>query len=611
MGENGAHRKGWIALAVLLSILLPPLLVFIGAGDGLDRAAFDRLLKGTKNESAENHLADFALVGIDDKSLRTLNTPLIFYQEHFATLINGLYAVKAKGVVFDVIPAVSLERLAPRIDAAFVSSMRDASTGGTPVYLGFKAGDIGGQMPHQKFIFAAGGLAYVNIFPDSDGKVRRHNLWARGKDGDAVLSLPLAAALLTNGGTDFSSKSICAKPGLCDDKGEPVPLVIDYRIDQNALKVHSLSDVLELATDREFMGREFGGKVIFVGPMTERIPDSHKAPLNLVDPKSTHLMGLRIQAQAALTALSNTRLVEMEKPAATALAFVGAVIIAVLMYYLAPVWAAAAIAGAAVSAVALVVYAFKGFYVVPATPLVFSIFLPPIIIKGYQYSAQYSQFRVLKRYFGSYVSEEVMKEILNDPQGVNFDGSHVVTTIMFTDIRGFTTISESLPAPVVTKGLNRYLEVMTGVIIAEGGYVNRYLGDGILALFGAPNKLPHDGALSAVKAGLAMRVALDELNREVLFPGVEKLKIGIGVHTGDAIVGNVGCFEKMDYTVIGDAANLASRIEGLTKQYQTAMLISGSTLERIKEKAVAKYVDTVTVKGRSEGTPVYSVESVQ
>jgi adenylate cyclase len=141
---------------------------------------------------------------------------------------------------------------------------------------------------------------------------------------------------------------------------------------------------------------------------------------------------------------------------------------------------------------------------------------------------------------------------------------------------------------------------MTQTVIRHGGYLNRYLGDGILAIFGAPNPLPEDGARAAADAALEMLAALDELNHSELFPGVDAIHIGIGIHTGEAIVGNLGCAEKMDYSIIGDTVNLASRIESETKRYGTPILLSEDTMESLGPGYDAEFVDAVQVKGREQ-----------
>jgi adenylate cyclase len=244
-------------------------------------------------------------------------------------------------------------------------------------------------------------------------------------------------------------------------------------------------------------------------------------------------------------------------------------------------------------------------------PLAFGLLIPGAVTGTYRYGVQYRQFRYVQRFFKSYVNPHVLQQILDDPKSAFFEGRRVTVSVMFTDIRNFSTLSEALDPQQVVSGLNRYLAQMTEAVVRVNGYMNRFVGDGILAIFGAPNALPDDGALSAVECGLEMLDRLRRLNVSEMFPGIAEIRIGIGVHTGEAVVGNIGCYQKMDYAITGDTPNLASRIEGMTKVYQVPFLISEATYERVKDRIEARFVDTTQVKGRKEAVNLYEVLSLK
>lgn len=186
----------------------------------------------------------------------------------------------------------------------------------------------------------------------------------------------------------------------------------------------------------------------------------------------------------------------------------------------------------------------------------------------------------------------------------------MTVTVMFTDIRNFTTLCEHRDPALVVRGLNRYFAAMTRAVDDAEGYLNRTVGDGILALFGAPVPLPEDGAWAAVRCGLDMLERLEMLNRENIFPGAGPVEIGIGVHTGPAIVGNVGSHRKLEYGIVGDTANLAARIESLTKTYGVPFLASAETVSRVRNRVVCRRLDTTLVKGRDQAVTVFAVEAL-
>jgi len=214
------------------------------------------------------------------------------------------------------------------------------------------------------------------------------------------------------------------------------------------------------------------------------------------------------------------------------------------------------------------------------------------------------QSRRVRELFGRYVSREVAERAMAG--GADLGGEVVTATALFADIRGFTSLSEALPARTVVDILNRYYSAMLAAILAEGGFVNKFGGDSLLAIFGAPCPQP-DHASRAVRAAGTMLAALEPFNREQIRQGLPELRIGIGVASGEMIAGNVGGLARMEYTVIGDPVNLAARLQDLTKQCARPLLVSEQTRQTMTTgQAGLRVLGRVRVRGKSTETLVYT-----
>jgi len=182
-------------------------------------------------------------------------------------------------------------------------------------------------------------------------------------------------------------------------------------------------------------------------------------------------------------------------------------------------------------------------------------------------------------------------------------------SVLVSDLRGFTTLSETMPAEQVAAHLNEYFPAMIDAIFAERGMINDFIGDGILAVFGAPLS-DADHAWRAARAALGMQAALERLNQTWTHRGVPTLRMGIGIHTGVVFAGNVGGTGRVKYTVIGDTVNVTARLEGVNKELGTTTLITAETREAVGDRVEARYRGEVPVKGRAEPLRVYELLGV-
>ncbi|HWI55089.1 MAG TPA: adenylate/guanylate cyclase domain-containing protein, partial [Desulfobacteria bacterium] len=210
-----------------------------------------------------------------------------------------------------------------------------------------------------------------------------------------------------------------------------------------------------------------------------------------------------------------------------------------------------------------------------------------------------------------YVSRDVAEQLMRDPDKISLGGNRCEVTVMFCDIRDFTQYSENREPEKVVNLLNRYLSIMTKVIFSHGGTLDKYLGDGLMAVFGAPVHYSNH-VQRAIQTAVKIIEEVERLNRRAALEGDPPMKIGIGINSGTVLVGNVGSPERMDYTVIGEEVNLASRLEGLTKVFNTPVIISERSVKRVEESG-EKYNDLqflgkAEVKGFTDPIGVYTVK---
>ncbi|HOV15297.1 MAG TPA: adenylate/guanylate cyclase domain-containing protein [Spirochaetota bacterium] len=217
-----------------------------------------------------------------------------------------------------------------------------------------------------------------------------------------------------------------------------------------------------------------------------------------------------------------------------------------------------------------------------------------------------SEKRKIYNTMSKYLAPTVMKEVLENYEDLIGEvGKKKEITVLFSDIRGFTSVSEKYQPEIVVKVLNRYLEAMIEVIFENEGTLDKIIGDAIMAFWGAPSSQEKRDYL-AVKTALGMVTKLSDLNLKLTEDGLPQLKNGIGINTGDMIVGNIGSSKRLDYTLIGDNVNLGSRLEGLTKYYKVGVLASETTYNYCKDDFIWIFADNVAVKGKNDSVKIYS-----
>jgi adenylate cyclase len=346
----------------------------------------------------------------------------------------------------------------------------------------------------------------------------------------------------------------------------------------------------------------FKGRVAIVGATAEGLKDIFTTPF------PGEISGPEVHANVVDGWLAHRSIVRAPRWVDIALVVAAAVIVAIAGSLLNAWWTGAIVglAGALLTGLAILLFA-RGTWIpvtVPALTLVFAY----VGDLAWKYVVEGREKRQVKKLFSRYVSKDVYDQLVANPSLAALGGARRHMTVLFSDIRGFTTMSEKGTPEDVVSQLNELFTRMVGVVFAHRGTVDKFVGDMIMALYGAPLD-DEDHAEHAVQTALAMITTLHQMNREWEARGKPTLDIGIGINTGDMIAGNVGSDTIMSYTVIGDAVNLGARLESLNKDFGTRIIISEATRQRLKGSYDIHPLGDVVVKGKSQPVAIFEVKS--
>src|SRR5574341_1746652 len=452
----------------------------------------------------------------------------------------------------------------------------------------------------QRFSAFATSLAHINMISDEDGTLRWEMLSIAYHD-DFYAPIGLQAARIYLGlkpedlALDYAGAVHLGNITIPTD--EFGRMLINYRGPDKTFPIYSISDIL----DRNLPAGTFTNKIVLIGATAIGIYDLR------VTPFSTHMAGIEKHANVVDNVLRGD-FIHRTQAAVLPLIFLFAIMLGVSLPRL------GAGTGAALFLALFGGYLGAVYYLFTAKGIWFNLVYPAsALFFGYTSQTAYRFFmeerraRDIRRMFSSYVSKRIVDELIRDPSEAKLGGARKEITVLFSDIRGFTSFSEKHQPEEVVSLLNEYLGAMTDIVFEHEGTLDKFVGDAIMAPWGAPVG-QEDHAELACKCALAMITKLKELQKKWVSEGKYAIDIGIGINTGDMVVGNMGApGKKMDYTVIGDNVNLGARLEGLTRQYNNHIIISESTYAKVEHIVEAKELGTVTVKGKQLPVLIYDL----
>jgi adenylate cyclase len=589
-------RRGYFAAVACAAVGLSLAAYATGILKPFELDAVDELFTIRGDQRAPS---DVVLVKIDERTLRQLGLVVaeptgvlrmslfargLLFRPFHASVIRRLRTAGARVIAYDI---SFTQPTTEKEDRALQESL--AAARGKVVLAATEVGPqgqhavLGGEAVLRQYGLRAGN---ANLRPDQNGVVYRVWYSLQGLQTFAV-----AAAEV------FEHRKLDTRQ-VREGKAW-----IDYAGPPGTIRGVSFSDVL----NGEVPASVFRGKAVVVGPVARSIPgvDVFRTPAG------SHMASAEIQANAIATALRGFPLREAWAPLRVALIVLLALVVPLAAVRLTPLWTLALAGGVGLLFAAAAQLAFdRGTvltYAYPAAALLLST-AGSVVAQAELAAREHT-----RTVFARFVPEEVVDEALARARGgIRLGGVECEGTVMFADIRGFTSFSEARSAPQVIDVLNRYLTEMSEAILAHGGTLVSYIGDGIMAVFGAPIE-QEDHADRALAAAREMLEALPRFNSwiEEMELG-EPFRIGIGLNSGAIVAGNVGSERRLEYTAIGDVVNTAARIEASTKGTGEMLFVAESTISRLSHQPVELvYFDEIAVRGRKERIKIWSLANRQ
>ncbi len=468
-------------------------------------------------------------------------------------------------------------------------------------------------LPYLGLLAASSGTGCINFVADPDGPSRAvYPLFLY--QGRYYPSLCLISALKYLGVDPKKESIVITKNRTLLAGPITIPLSPDGRMAVNwhgpyrTYEYYSIGDIIEsMAALRRgqpprIPAETFAGRIVLVGTTAVSLFDLRATPFSPVYP------GVELNATALDNILNNDHVKSLPRAE-------GVAVIVILSLLVAAVSLRASSAAYGILSLFVILIVFTlivGYlfrwervmmdYIAPTS----AIFLSFVSTLVFNYVTEGRTKKKFKEAFAKYVSHQVAEEISKNIEDLKLDsGERRDISILFSDIRGFTSMSEKLPPEEVVRRLNIYFKAMVEVVFRFDGTLDKYVGDAIMAFFGAPKQAP-DHARKACLCALSMKQELKKVNERLMTEGIPPMQIGIGINSGEVVVGNIGSERRMDYTVIGDSVNLASRLEGLNKEFGTTIIISEFTLKKAGD-FVTRDLGQVNVKGKEQAVGIYEL----
>ena len=615
-------RRFWrFILVVVVAFGCTEVMTRLGWLDSLENVYYDywHQFAGKRRDAKYS-----AVVAVDEQTLDVYkDDPLAFWQPHFARAMETLTRAGVKVIGLDYLYQVSAEDWLRKLNLpggdssrSYDSPFRAQLAAGNKILITQLVELSNGEgrllLPPRDHLYllpqGINDLGIANLNPDEDNSVRRFLPVFDPDPGKPAMGFATQLALRAAGLDPTLNEWDIAGVKL---PREARPRLIGYVGPPGTIPTVSMSKLLKPDALADPEVRQLQGRVVIIAANDRGTQDRHPSPYSraIFGKQSDQMIGGEIHANIVETILSGHY--PRRLPLAVEWIYVLAlVVIAALLYLrLHPAGGLVVAVALGLACLAPAWFMFLDDWLLPVGRMQMALAIGFLTTLGLRLTGEERERARLKKMFGRYVSDDVVK-VLTEGERPDLSGESVHVTVLFSDIRNFTTISEKLDAHEVVEMLNAYFSRTTEPILIEGGMVNKFIGDAVMAIFGSPVRHP-DHARRAIRAALQMVKEAEEFKQWMRerFPGrgLPEFRIGIGVHSGEAVIGDIGSVKRTEFTAIGDTVNAASRLEGVTKEMQCVLVASKATVDAAGDGVITGKRETVKVKGKDELIEVFEI----
>jgi adenylate cyclase len=636
-----------LGIALLVLIFIQDAVFDFKLFDRLKLSFIDRSFSRRGPLPMPKESLDVIIVTISDKSERSVPHQFPFPRNYYARAIRNLNRAGVRAIGVDL-TFEQPDANGPEFDKELFDAIRKyrnvVVAGKTEITMAEATIKRANENYHTIFYPADSSVGVVYVPEDEDGIFRRYVPFAK-VPGEETYVPTFAFALLnkflhlpsTTASTEEANEFLLG--GRRIPKYDDVSMLINYHGPAN--KTYQQFDIVNVLDDSTFETNEereyhtqinafddpdigmlndgtFRNKVVLIGPAFPESKDLFPVPIS--DPSSTNkilMYGVELHANALQTLISQNFITRLPRW----MEFIYTIIISVITFLFVSALKVIKAKLQILLEIAAVVFILGEVYllinisqsifstrylILPVVSPIAAVFANYLGCTVYQYLTERKQKVMIKGMFSQYLNPTVVNELIAHPEKLRLGGERKELTVLFSDIAGFTSFSESLPPEELVLILNEYLSTMTDIVFKHDGTLDKYEGDAVMAFWGAPIELDNN-AVHACAAAVEMQDEIDVIREKWKSEGKPDIHVRIGLNSGEMVVGNMGGRGKFDYTVIGDSVNLGSRLESANKQYGTYMMVSERTQELAKEKFIFRELDLIVVKGKTKPIKVFEL----